>query len=179
MKRPQAKYKKRLSRVGEDPNTSQTKQNQYRTDGLIAHSSNQLNAIELLQVPRISGTFTLNSRLRDIVYLSGFKVCITVENTDAADWLYFNLALVSAKNRGSVGDKVDFFRNYAGESRQINFDDATLNANDRHCLPINTDEYTVHFHERRLISNNASTSETRGSKVARVWTYETYVPIKR
>lgn len=171
--------KKRNSQVGEKPGTSLTKQNQYRSDGATAHNGNVLNSIELLQIDRMNSTFSLNHRLRDCIYLSGFKVCFSVTNLDAATFLYFNVALISAKNRGSIGDGVDFFRSYQGASRSNDFSDATLNAMDRHCLPINTDEHVVHFHERRTIVPSSDSCDNNPLKVAKTFKYETWVPIKR
>lgn len=175
-----ARRKERNQQVGEKPGSGLTKVTQYRTDGYTSYNGNALVVHDALAITRATGTHALNTRLRDIIYLSGIKVCITVEATlpTGNDMLYFNLALISSKNRGALGDGVDFFRSYEGGNRQMDFDSATLNALDRHCLPINSDEHVVHFHKRVMITqaNNLTVGK---NQTARVWTYEVYVPVKR
>lgn len=169
---------KKRSQIGEPPGSGLAKHLQYRSDGWTASNTNTLHKIEALEIPRLSSTFSLNSRLRDIVYLSGIKVCFTVRSQKVTDPLYFNLALISAKNRGALGDETDFFRSYAGSARAQNFDDASLAALDRHCLPINADEHVVHFHERVMLLAKEDSSNGSG-KVASLYTFEKYIPIKR
>lgn len=165
--------------VGETPGSDPAKNVQYRTDGWIGQNGNVLNGTELLQLPRIDNTFKLNQRLRDIVYLQGFKICVTVENIDSAITpIYFNLALVSGKHKNTIGTGLDLFRSYSGDKRAQDFTDGTLNAFDRHCLPLNSDGYVVHFHERKLIRKGGNTAESK-DRIAELWTYETYVPINR
>lgn len=170
--------KRGMSKVGERPGSSLSKYVQYRTDGYELKTQNTLNGNNLLSIPRIDGAFSLAQRLRDIVYLTGFKVCVTVQNvTDQP--IYFNLALLSAKTRSdltSAGD--DFFRSYSGTSRAQDFSDTTLTALDRHCLPINEDEHHIHFHDRIIITQNKNDSV--GGKIKpQTTTIERWVPIRR
>lgn len=166
--------------VGEAPGTDLTKKTQYKTDGAIQHATNTFYAEEAVQIARQQNfVYSLGYRMRDVVYLSGIKVCVNVVNNHpTSNWLYFNLALVSAKNRGSV-DSSDWFRGYQGDARSVDFTSGTLTSLDRHCLPINTDEWVVHTHERRLITFGGTEDESQGKKVAKVWQYEKYIPINR
>lgn len=178
-KKKRDKYlSQRRSQIGEAPGSSLTKRNQFRTDGFVSYSTNVLHATQLVQIPRMTTTFALNSRLRDVVFVSGIKVCLTVRSlVSSSNQLYFNLAVVAAKNRGDI-DGVDFFRDYSGDARQQDFNNATLSAMDRHCLPINVDELTVLRHDRYII-HGSTDAACCGKVKPKTYSYEFYVPIKR
>jgi len=178
--RKKAYMAKKRSYVGEEPGSDPAKTVQYRTDGYIGQNGNVLNGTELLQLPRIDNQFKLNQRLRDIVYLQGFKVCLTIDNiTEPAAPIYFNVCLVSAKHKNTIGNGLDLFRSFASNKRAQDFTDGTLNTMDRHCLPLNSDGYVIHFHKRMVIKEFNGSSVTERNEAAKVWKYETYVPIKR
>lgn len=176
-----AKRKKRMKMVGEEPGTDLGKVTQFKTDGYTSRNSNILVGHNALLIPRSDGTMQLNSRLRDVIFLSGIKVCMTIRNTMAnvQDALYCNVALVSAKNRGGLGGGDDFFRNYDGTNRQIDFADTSLNALDRHCYPINADEHTIHWHKRFILKNDDTANTTGYKEFAKTYTLEKYAKINR
>lgn len=178
-KRQSYKAKARMQ-TGETPGTDLSKTTQFRTDGATAYGTNILQSQNAIEIYRQSGSFALGTRLRDIVYLGGIKLCMNINNIlvgGAATPLYVNVALVSGKNRGQI-DNTDFFRCYNGTARQMDFTDATLSAYDRHCLPINTDELVVHFHDRKLLTFDTSTA-SGPHQVGKRWTIEKFIPIKR
>jgi hypothetical protein len=163
--------------VGHDVGASSTLKIQNRSDGSTSHNSNQLNLVQGLQIPRTTTGFSLNERSRDIIYLAGIKLCLQFTNISSDD-LYLNVALVSTKSRGEL-NTTDFFRCYDGTARQIDFDSGTLSAMDRHCLPINSDEINVHWHERQFLKFNSNGSATSPKDRVKTSSIEKYIPIKR
>lgn len=182
-KKRQSYKAKARSQTGEKPGTDLSKATQFRTDGATSYASHTLNAQNALEIYRRSGSFSLGERLRDIIYLSGIKLCMSITNTSGVggqfDNLYVNVALISGKNRGQL-DGTDFFRNYNGNSRGIDFTNASLTGYDRHCLPLNGDEIVVHFHQRKLLMGSYQTSVPSSKDIAgKFWNIEQYIPIKR
>lgn len=183
--RPYKKAQQKIQsivQIGETPGTSNTLTVQNRSDGEVPHSTNTMYSINCLQVPRLSNTFSLSSRLRDTIYLSGFKICMVVENlrTAAGQNLFFNYALVSNRGVGFQNPPTnDWFRTYNGAARSTDFGDATLTALDRHCQPINTDQYYVHFHNRSIIKQGEIMSVSGPKEYAKVMVWEKYIPVNR
>jgi hypothetical protein len=169
------KYKIPGKLVGEDPTLSTAKVTRLRSDGMQSQDSNTLYWIAPLQIDRRNTTtYLLNQRERDLIYLSGFKICMKVELTSAETFnqYYFNLALVSCDQYNwIVGDEI--FRNYTGTQRAKDFSSSDLTCQERHCTPLNTDRYTVHKHIRTTLSPTYEKTQ------ALLQEFEFYVPIKR
>lgn len=181
-----SKFSKRLSKrakdlmqVGEEPGTSTSLNVQNRSDGETLRNSHHQYSVNMLQIARLDSSFNIASRLRDVVFVSGFKVCVCVENlsTTTGDDLYFNIAAVSNKGNESASLINDWFRSYDGTARSIDFNNATLTALDRHCQPINSDQYVVHFHKRVIIKQ--SQSATVVGEYPKKYFLELWIPIKR
>lgn len=183
-----SKFSKRLSKrakdlmqVGEEPGTSTSLNVQNRSDGETLRNTHTQYGVNMLQIARLDTTFNIASRLRDVVFVSGFKVCLCVENLSATSGedLYFNVAAVSNKGNEPANLVNDWFRSYDGTARSIDFTAATLTALDRHCQPINSDQYVVHFHKRVMIKQATSATATHHNEYAKKFFLEVWIPIKR
>jgi hypothetical protein len=175
MRRFQSRYRENLTKkVGEDPTLSTAKVTRLRTDGMQPQDTNTFYWIAPVQIDRrTTSTYLLNQRERDLIYLSGIKVCMNIEIAllDSSQF-YVNIALVSVNNTTWVsGDEI--FRNYTGTQRAKDFASNDLTAQERHCTPLNSDKYTVHKHIRAIMS---PTYED-GQRLLK--SFEFYVPIKR
>lgn len=123
-----------------------------------------------------------NQRERNVMRLSGFKICIEFQagsslriggaNRDRQ--VTINVALLSQKFAASDAsfDNTHFFRSNAGDNRAIDFDVVSRSI-DFACLPINTDKYNVHMHHRTHIAGEAIEHSPTVRRVMK------YVPIKR
>lgn len=171
--------KKRMAQVGEDPGTSINQKTQHRSDGEVALNTNTLNAYNILDIVKRgdASQFGINTRMRDMIHLTGFKICVSITNNHTGP-LYLNVAVLSAKNRSDIGDGVDFFRDFSSAGRQTNFGDTALTALDRHCNPINVDEHTVLYHRRALIMQQSQHSVAPGA-IPKHSAWEFWIPVKR
>lgn len=120
-----------------------------------------------------------NVRQREVVNCRGFKICMSARNSAKAP-LYWNVAVLSPKNAGSI-TAANFFRS-DGESRARDFD-LTLNSLEFHCLPINTDKFYILKHKRYRLAPEPANSGTSGlytqSQGKNYVNVDWYVPLKR
>lgn len=184
VKRPMSYRSRALMQTGETTVTFPAKVNTVKTDGYLTHSTNDLIAANICAIERASTTNQdLDTRDSDVIYLSGFKIDLTVLNlleAVAANQLYFNIAVISTKARSSTDFNDDFFTSGLGTSRAYDFDNVNYSSHNRHTDPINSDNFVVHWHQRFLLSPNqqACVGAASGS-----WPYivpiSRYVPIQR
>lgn len=133
---------------------------------------------ELTEIPRSDN---IGERERDIVNLRGFKICISLRNTNN-DPCYYNLALISFKGNACATSEntietTKFFRDH-NNSRGQDFSQA-LTALEFHCLPINTDLYNVITHKRYRIGGAAVGSSNWNSQSNNFKNIDFYQKIKR
>lgn len=178
-KKAQRYKNKARSQTGEDIVGDVAKATRIRSDGSQLYATNVPYFNDPIQIDRRTTTsYLLNQRERDLIYLSGIKICLTVWNNlsnVAGNELYFNVALVSAKNQRTIG-ATDFFRCYTGAKRGMDFTDSTLTPHERHCLPINADEHVVHWHQRMVLGTGSAASQPIAPRPLEI---TKYVPIKR
>lgn len=122
-------------------------------------------------------TDTRNKRNGDIINLRGIKICqdfVTVNTFTTGTKLYLNVAFVTNKHNPQ-SSSVNNNRWFRSKSTNRGEDFTSLNSGiDYHCRPINTDEWNVLFHRRKVLSAVAATQDGRTFyKCAK------YVPIKR
>jgi len=118
----------------------------------------------------------INQRERRMVNLRGFKICMEVKNI-ATTPLYLNVAILSPKDGAADVTTSDFFRG-AGANRGRDFG-IGLNSNEFHCLPINSDRYTILKHKRyRLVPGNTP-SDTASLNGYSYMNLDWWVPLKR
>lgn len=180
-KKAQSYKAKARRQTGEDIVGDTAKATRIRSDGAQLYATNVPYFNDPIQIDRRTTTsYLLNQRERDLIYLSGIKICLTVWNNLAAtagNELYFNVALLSAKNQRTIG-ATDFFRCYTGAKRGMDFTDAALTPHERYCLPINADEHVVHWHHRKILVPGIANQDS-GTKEVRPYEITKYVPIKR
>jgi len=180
-KKAQAYKNKARRQTGEDIVGDTAKATRIRSDGAQLYATNVPYFNDPIQIDRRTTTsYLLNQRERDLIYLSGIKICLTVWNnlaSTAGNELYFNVALVSAKNQRTIG-ATDFFRCYTGAKRGMDFTDAALTPHERYCLPINADEHVVHWHHRKILVPGIA-NQGSATKEQRPYEITKYVPIKR
>lgn len=123
-----------------------------------------------------------NQRERNLIRLSGFKICMEFQagssmriggaNRDRQATI--NVCVLSSKNKGSIGtfDNTHFFRSNAGDNRAIDFD-VVARSIDFACLPINTDKFNIHMHHRTHIAGEAIEHSPTVRRIMK------YIPIKR
>ena len=86
-KKAQRYKNKARSQTGEDIGGDTAKATRIRSDGAQLYATNIAYFNDPIQIDRRStASYLLNQRERDIVYLSGIKICLTVHN---------NLAVIS------------------------------------------------------------------------------------
>lgn len=107
----------------------------------------------------------ITQRSRKIINYRGFKTCISFRNVSTTP-IWINLAVISPKNNvplgftratfGSTSTQQDFFRAQGeGPERAVEFG-LERNGLEMHCLPINTDLYTVLRHKRMMLFPNGA-----------------------
>lgn len=146
--------------VGESVGTSSAKRVIQINSDPVAKNTRELNVVDLTDIPHSTDN-SINARQRNVVNVRGVKLCMEVSNSNGAP-LYFNMAILSAKDGVAGIQTANFFRASTGE-RAVDFDQ-TLTGLEFHCLPINVDKYTVLKHKRfRLIgTSQASFTERTG-----------------
>jgi len=182
---PRLSYKSNaLIQTGENPNTMPAIPIQEKSNGQVTLNSNTLNGESVLQIVRKSTTTQkLTDRDSDVIYLSGVKINAVFLNQQTAtgdNALYLNCALISAKAGQTTVSTGDFFTSGAGTNRSSNFDNVALTAYERHTLPINSDNYVVHWHKRFVLHSAQNTyARPDTNTVPKILELNQYVPIKR
>lgn len=172
-----------LNSTGENPGKVPAKGTRIRSEGFALHPTNTLWVSgDPLAIDRHNiASYLINQRERDIIFLNGFKVCMTLLHNLPFDeddnTLYVNIAFVSGKHRSAIGND-DFFRNYTGTQRSKNFNSTDLSPHERHCVPINNDDYNVHWHERFLLTHSTNGGQLAGVRGG-VCEVMKYIPINR
>lgn len=112
---------------------------------------------EVTQIAQKNAFGENNTRLRQIANVRGFKVCMEIRN-QSTNPMYFNIAVISPKDSNAVVTESGFFRGYQETSRSVDFSSGR-SSNEFHCLPINSDKYTVLKHKRyRLVPVNQNST---------------------
>lgn len=173
--RKRAKFSRK--NIGEPVGTDTGKRAVVGEDDAIIRSTRTLYTQGLCDIPQGSA---LDERERRIANIRGFKICCEVKNL-ASEPLYVNVAVLSLKAGASSGSGQvnvnDFFRASAGPDRARDFG-STLTGMEFHCLPINTDRYTILKHKRyRLVPPVTGTTVSHsGSSYMNI---DWWIPLKR
>lgn len=119
----------------------------------------------------------IDRRSRDIANVRGLKFCWQMMSTSGST-LTCNWALVVPKTAAEPAT-TGFFRGY-GTTREVNFS-TSLSSNEIHCLPINTDRYTVLTHKRFILgpANLNTTTTTPIGSWKNVKQFHKYVKVSR
>lgn len=167
--------KKRLfsrKNVG-DPRGFATAKKHEVANGQTTLLTRTLVSVNLTEIDKTSVN-DIDRRQRDTLYISGFKICMSIHNQGTAP-LYVNIAILAPKGNQQGITITDFFRGF-GTVRNKSFTNA-LTANEFHCLPINTDRYTVLRHMRFSLNG---TGTTYAREFGGTWRdVDMYLPLKR
>lgn len=144
--------------VGEHPRSNPARTNTVVNTDLVNKNTRTLYSENITNLEQGTG---IGQRDRRVANISGWKFCIELKSL-SNDPLYANLAVIAPKDSAGGGVPVeDFFRSSTStNNRAVDFGIA-LNSNELHCLPINTDRYTVLKHQRhRIIPQGSGTTTT-------------------
>lgn len=177
--------KKARFSLGENPNLYPAITYQDKTNGAVLQPSNTQNGVSCLNNiirKSVASGFKLNDRDGDVIYLAGVKISAVFRNNQTGSNdsnLYLNCALISAKSGIANVETSDFFTSGAGTTRAVDFDSTALTALERHTLPINSDNYTVHWHQRMILNSNSLTGQPVSGTYPRIVKVEKYISLKR
>jgi hypothetical protein len=139
-----ARLKQRES-FGRELGSASGKQTAVRETNQLVYKTRTLYVTELTNIAQGEG---IDQRDRRTIELMGVKLCMELTAL-SNNPLYVNVAVVHLKNTDS-GLNTDFFRGASG-SRGVDFD-ISLNSNEFHCLPLNTDKFVVLSHKRHCLN---------------------------
>ncbi len=153
----------------------------FTTDDVDAtgRTTRNLNRRDMTAVPKTT-TNDIDSRQRDVIAMSGFKVCMEFLN-NLSDPLRLNMAVIAPKAGADQAVPVTGFFRGTGNTRGLDFSNQ-LSSNDFGCRPINADKYTILYHKRVLLNgkNNEGTGEIeRNFMGTNYFTLEKYFKINR
>jgi len=166
--------------VGMRAGVGTAKRNQVNSDGSVAFNQNQLYTVDIIPINRQDATSVaaLNRRDRDMVHMVGVKICINFRCRSTAAQ-YCNFAVLAARHRGAI-DGTDWFRDNGAQLRSVNFSDTNLNSLERHCNPINSDDFIVLAHKRwEMFDRPDWANAGKPGSYAQRRTIRIWVPINR
>jgi len=151
--------------VGHDAGMDSGKDTDVVNDSsLIAYDSRSFHVTDITALEQATSANSISRRQRQIVYLKGFKICEEISNNLDSP-LYYNIAVVAPHGNTSTPNQTDFFRSTGGTTRSTDFG-TSLSSLEFHCLPINTDKYTVLYHKRIMLNavNNTASFAARDGR---------------
>lgn len=163
--------------VGESIGSTNAKSSVIDSTTAITKDTRTLYTQSIAQL--LQGT-DINQRLRQHVNLRGFKVCFEVNNGLSIP-LYANFAVIAPKGTSTKSSKIDeknFFR-WQGNKRAIDFSPTLLSSLEFHCLPINSDDYTVLKHKRYRLGPNQTSATFTAQSGNSFKNIDWYIPLKR
>lgn len=175
-------------KIGEKPGAD-CKKNLGPAETNLALAERTLYETRINDIPKSDGTIdgspvnSINGRQRDIIFYSGFKLCLEVRNNHGANPVYYNWAIVSPKGEKTADgffDNTDFFRSSGqGDTRSLDFGNAFAGM-EYNCLNINVDKFLVLYRGRQLLgtTSSQSTSYANGFRSS-YYKLEKWFPIKR
>lgn len=151
----------RAGGVGERPGVSNAKRQEAVNHDVAFKSTRTLYSHKLNEIATGGG---IDEKLRQIVNLSGLKICMDVSNANNRP-THFNWAVVSPKDQAENNLTSKFFRGN-GDTRAIDFN-INLQSAEFSCNAINADKYVVLTHQRHLLGvpkgSNQDFNDTRQS----------------
>lgn len=129
--------------IGDSPRKGNCKRFEIQLSANESRATRNLQSEELTEIP-FTTTNDIDGRQRELIYISGFKLCIEARNNLSVP-MYLNIAVISPKNALNVST-AGFFRGH-GLTRVDDFS-TTRTSLEFHCLPINADDYNILHHWR-------------------------------
>jgi len=124
-----------------------------------------------------------NQRERGVINCRGFKTQIMFQNLQGSATLYVNIAMIAPKSTDSSGGDIPvnarFFR-LNGAQRSLDFNQVGVSPFQRHISSINTDDYTVLWHKRRVLcpNSNGTAANVMNTKNS-MWLCNKYTKLSR
>lgn len=137
----------------------------HTTDTVLA--SRTLAFVNLVDINRIGVSHTLNSRIRDVVQLKGFKINMAFRGLNANN-TYVNWAVIAMRN-ASIPNLTNFFRGDGGGDRGADFG-ISRTPLENHTMDINSDDYVVLAKDKAVISGSGSV------ELSDIVVFERYIP---
>lgn len=159
--------------IGEPVGTGTSKRSVTLDQGPVNQDTRTLYSYDITDIPPGSN---IDQRERRIVNVRGFKICMEIKNTGSLP-LYVNVAVLSPKGGKGGVNATDFFRSSDTE-RGRNLD-PTLTSNEYHCLPINSDNYTILKHKRMRLVAGAGGGDTVSLNGYSYTNLNWWIPLKR
>jgi len=176
--RKKAKAKFSPKNVGHPGGADTTKDTDVVNDSsLIAYDTRSFHVTDITALDQATSANSISRRQRQIVFLKGFKICEEISNNQDNP-LYYHIAVIAPHGNTNIPNTTDFFRSTGGTERSADFGTA-LSSIEFRCLPINTDKYTVLWHQRIMlnaVNNTASFAARDGRNYGLV---EKYIPMNR
>lgn len=172
-----SRAKKRFSprNFGEPVGTGGAKRFETDDSEIVSRDTRTQYIHSLLDIPQ--GT-AINQRERNVINMRGIKLCMEIKSL-CNEPLYINVAVLAPKDGVTAVSTNDFFRASGATERARDFS-ITCNSNEFHCLPINTDRYTILKHKRlRIIPQGAGTTTTVSLNGFSYANLNWWIPIKR
>lgn len=168
------KRENNFSKIGITPNQGTGKKTIQRA-GIQSLATRTLYAEPLVNISHTASN-VVNGRQRNIVNISGFKICWELRNESNAG-LWFNYAIIAPRNDLGGPTTPDFFRSN-GTERGEDFS-VSLDSNRFHCANINTDKYIVLKHKRSMFIPTANTGTDIAHSGKNFRHYQMYIKMKR
>lgn len=165
---------KQRRKVGAAPGTSSALRAESNGAPPTQISSRTLYQAEVTLFPA-QGATTLDSRQRNRLYWSGFRIYFEARNT-TVDPIRLNIAFVHPKN-DAVVTTTDFFR---GFNLERSFDFTTsLSSLEFDYLPINSDKFDVFWRKRFLLHGARSGTQGNSYQGQSFVKFKRWTPMKR
>lgn len=164
--------------VGHEPGVSTGKTYESVNVPSADKSTRTLYSTALCNIPKGDER---NQREKTVVNIRGFKLCLEVKNL-TQEPMYVNIAVISPKAAADAAaiPGPEFFRAEDNADRRgTNFVNG-LSSSEFHCLPINTDLYTILKHQRLMLIPGSETDPTTNSAEGK--SYEAinmWIPLRR
>lgn len=158
-KRRPVRRRQGMGRIGNNRGRAIAKRTQPATFTNLSGSTRTLYERDLTDISKTT-TNEINARQRDTCFVSGVKICMELKNLRSIP-LLFNYAVVFDKrgnDQTTVLDTTDFFRAMDSDDRSTDFS-IVLRSNEFHCLPLNTDRFTVLTHQRMRLGPVSTSSQ--------------------
>lgn len=168
-----------LSRIGAIGKAISKRANTEADSIPLTINSRTLYFTQINQIEKATDN-ELDRRIRDSVYIKGFKCCMEFENNLNRP-MYFHSAIVYDK-RSNDGTTIvttdDFFRSRQGNERSVDFSTA-LSSLEFRCLPLNTDRFSVLRHKRFFLTPVNSGAGFTAASGKNYKLYEDYIRLKK
>lgn len=131
-------------------------------------NSRTLNYTSLVNIPKTTTSFSMDSRLRDVINVSGVRLQYTFNTSITTATMLFNFCILAPRDSTSgAPSTTNFFRGGSGNDRAFDFSNASSGNRMFHAA-INADDYMVLYRRKFEVTPQDSSVSV-----------DDYVPIMR